>query len=295
MRAADATGGAQDHSEIENRKSKIENAPTLGDEAAALAHDLGLSAPSHVVSAACASGLVALIDAALSVAQEEAPSALVLGIDVASSFVRDGFKALKALSPSGTCRPFDAHRDGLTVGSGTAAAVVSRHPPTSHRESQVTCVLSGWGASADAVHLTAPDRQAGGLIRAIQLGLAMAGLQPTDVDLIFAHGTGTPYNDAMEAAAFQSIFAFSRRPAITAVKGLIGHTLGASGLLESALAAHILGAQVIPPITKLQAPEYPDLDLVQSPRRTRVRHILKVASGFGGLNAALILSQAGGA
>jgi 3-oxoacyl-[acyl-carrier-protein] synthase II len=266
--------------------------PTLSDEAASLARDLHLAGPAYAVSAACASGLFALIDAAVTLRQEQAPAALVLGIDVASSFVRDGFGALKAASPTGICRPFDSQRDGLILGSGAAAALVTGQPAGS-----ATCLLSGWGAASDAVHLTAPDRDASGLIRAIQQALDMARLAPHEIDVVFAHGTGTRYNDAMEAVALEKLFLPSGRksPAITAVKGLIGHTLGASGIVETALAAHILATQMVPAITNLQTSEYPQFDFVQAPRHTPVRHILKVASGFGGLNAAVILSHPGAA
>ena len=130
----------------------------------------------------------------------------------------------------------------------------------------------------------------------MQNALAIAQLHPHDIDVIFAHGTGTRYNDAMETIAIKALFSpqnspTNHRPAVTAVKGLIGHTLGASALIETALAVRILETQLIPPITGLRNPESTGLDLVTTPRFTTVRHIMKIASGFGGLNAAIILSH----
>jgi 3-oxoacyl-[acyl-carrier-protein] synthase II len=264
--------------------------PTLATALDHLQSQHGFRPPSFVVSTACASGLAGLIEAALLVQSGDAPAAMALGVDVAGEggggagdFVQDGFAALKALTRS-TCRPFDRCRDGLMLGSAAAACVLSP------RAAQTS--ITGAGLSNDATHLTAPDRHAGGLIRAIRSALDSAGLVPAQVDAIVAHGTGTKYNDAMEAVAFRTLF--PHRPPITALKGLIGHTLGAAGLIESVVAMRMLSAQIIPPIAGLQTPDDEALNLVtDAPRPARLRHVLKVASGFGGMNAALILSAEG--
>jgi 3-oxoacyl-(acyl-carrier-protein) synthase len=256
--------------------------PTLATFAQDLAHRAGLTTEPRVVSTACSSGLVALIDAALSLLDDSSTPHLVAAFDHAGSFVHDGFTSLKALAT--TCRPFDKNRAGLTLGTAAAACLLSTNPSLVR--------LAGWGLACDATHMTAPDKNANGLLRAMQQALAHAQLAPQDIDLLFAHGTGTRYNDAMESLAFTTLFQNSpKKPAITAVKGLIGHTLGASGLLESLLATQILHYQIIPPITGLEHPEYPHLDLVTIPRPAPIKNILKVASGFGGLNAALILTK----
>jgi 3-oxoacyl-[acyl-carrier-protein] synthase II len=247
-----------------------------------------VNGPAWAVSTACSSGLVAMIDAACAILDRDAQHMLAFGVDFAGDFVRDGFAALKAISPT-TCRPFDRDRDGLMLGSGVAACLLSRG-------ADARCRMTGWGLACDAVHMTAPDRNANGLIRAMQAALAMARLSPKEVDVLFVHGTGTRYNDAMEAVAIDAVFRAGNEPgpAITGVKGLIGHTLGASGLIEALLAAKMIEAQIVPPITGLVTPERTDLDLLMAPRRMRVRHVMKVASGFGGLNAALILSDGEG-
>ena len=281
--------------------------PTLGNEASTFAQELKLAGPVWAASTACSSGLVALIEAAMCLLDGDAQCMVAAGLDVAGDFVRDGFGALKALSPT-LCRPFDRNRDGLALGSAGAALLLG----TLDAVQRPVCVLSGWGVASDAVHLTAPDRDAGGLIRAMRQALTMARLAPNDIDVLVAHGTGTRYNDAMEAVAIRAVFhgpsgegeqrhtgriGERRGPMVTALKGLIGHTLGASGVIETALAACIFAEQRVPPITNLIAPEWDDLDLVTgTPRRAArpIRHIMKVASGFGGLNAAVILSAASG-
>jgi hypothetical protein len=260
--------------------------PTLDVPLRKLVAAYGMQGPSYVVSTACTSGLVALIEAALLVLEEEADSMVALAAEVAGDFVRDGFHSLHALS-HGRCRPFDRERDGLTLGSAAAACVLTRDPRAVPR-----CVLSGWGISNDATHMTAPDRHAGGLIRAMTEALNRAGLVPADIDVVFAHGTGTRYNDAMECVAIEKVFlAAGCSPAVTAAKGFLGHTLGAAGLIEAVLGIKMLERQIVPAITGLRAAERGDIDFVAAARPCRIRHVLKIGSGFGGMNAAVVLSQ----
>jgi len=258
--------------------------PTLGWALQRLTRGRRMRA-EHVVSTACTSGLVALIEAAMEIAEGSASSVMAIGADVAQDFVRDGFNALKAQSPT-VCRPFDRDRHGLTLGSAAAGCLLK-----AERDAETLAVLSGFGISNDATHMTAPDRKAGGLIRAIRQALRHAGLEPSEIDVVFAHGTGTPYNDAMEAVAIEKVFLDAgASPAVTAVKGLIGHTLGAAGMIEAALAVEMLRRQVIVPVAHLEVPENTRMDFVTRPRGTKIRHVLKIASGFGGMNAAVIMS-----
>ncbi len=258
--------------------------PTVGGALAELVRGRDL-VPGYVVSTACTSGLVALIEGAMQIERGEAERVMAVGVDVAREFVRDGFAALKALSPT-VCRPFDLHRNGLMLGSGAAGCLLSR-------AENAEVVVSGWGVSNDAVHMTAPDREAGGLIRAIRQALAMAELEPGDVDVVFAHGTGTPFNDAMEAVAIQKVFLdCGCSPAVTAVKGLIGHTLGAAGLIEAVLGVEMIRRGVVLPVEHLQVPECAGIDFVREVRQCEVRHVLKIGSGFGGMNVAVVLSAA---
>jgi 3-oxoacyl-[acyl-carrier-protein] synthase II len=258
--------------------------PTLGGAAAMLGSSLG--GPVYTVSTACSSGLIALIDAAVALVDGEAKQMIALAADESTSFVHDGFRALKALSTT-SCKPFDKRRDGLMLGAAAAGMVLALG------DSRVR--ISGFGVSNDATHMTAPDAAAGGLVRAIEQALRMANLEPQQIDVLFAHGTGTKYNDAMEAVAIEQVFlrGGGKGPAVTAVKSLIGHTLGAAGLIEAALTVRMLQEQVVPGIINLAEPEVAAIDLVRETRRCPVRHVMKTASGFGGMNAAVILSAGG--
>jgi 3-oxoacyl-[acyl-carrier-protein] synthase II len=262
--------------------------PTLGGEATRLAKLAGIRGMAYAVSTACSSGLVAMIDAAIAVAEGEAREMIVVAGDESTSFVHDGFRSLRALSVNG-CRPFDARRDGLMLGAAAGACLLRPADPSGG------VVMSGFGISNDASHMTAPDPTGAGLVRAIEKALRMATLRPADIDVVLAHGTGTRYNDAMEAAAIRQVFLADGRkgPAVTAVKGLLGHTLGASGLVESALAMRMFDLDCVPPVIGLKTPEWNAIDFVRSRREVRVRHVLKTASGFGGMNAAVILSAGG--
>ena len=260
--------------------------PTLEMPLEKLVRAYTIGGPSYVVSTACTSGVVALIEAAFLLLDGDAEEMIALGADVAGDFVRDGFQSLHALSPT-RCRPFDHARDGLMLGSAAAGCRLTRGA-----RAVADCVLSGWGISNDATHMTAPDRVAGGLIRAIRQALLNANISPADVDVIFAHGTGTRYNDAMECVAIDTVFLQAKySPAVTAAKGFLGHTLGAAGIVEAILAVEMLRRQVVPPITGLLSPERADIDFVRTTRRCRIRHVLKIASGFGGMNAAVVLSR----
>ena len=259
--------------------------PHLADDARRVALLCGFSDQIICLSTACASSLAALCEAQLILAtQSDTPRVAVITVDLASTFVMDGFRSLRATAAD-LCRPFDACRAGLAVGTGAAWAFLERS-----RAKTDSMEIIGWGIANDATHLTAPDPMGGGLRSAIEQALAVADIPPEYIDVLLAHGTGTPFNDAMEARVFAQLF--PHRPPLTAAKGLLGHSLGASGLLELALAAEILRQQLIPPIFGLRKTDYPGLHPVcgQALRLDRpIRTILKTASGFGGVNAAVMV------
>jgi 3-oxoacyl-[acyl-carrier-protein] synthase II len=152
-------------------------------------------------------------------------------------------------------------------------------------------VVAGLGAAADAVHMTAPDREGAGAARAIRAALDDAGCAPSDVGFVSAHGTGTPYNDAMEAAALTRVFGAGRVP-VDSIKGAVGHTLGAAGALEAVLCVRVLETGLVPPTIGLEDldPACATLDCVQrEPRRVTTRTVVSTSSGFAGANAALVL------
>ncbi|MHB8835524.1 MAG: beta-ketoacyl-[acyl-carrier-protein] synthase family protein [Candidatus Methylomirabilia bacterium] len=259
--------------------------PALG---AALRRRLGLTAPGFTVSAACASGSIALGRGAQLVASGAADSVLVVGFDALCEFIFSGFSALQALS-HGPCMPFDGGRTGLTLGEG-AAALLLCSPERARREGREPVgELLGWSASNDAVHITAPARDSRGLIQAIRAALAHAGIEPAEVGGVSAHGTGTIYNDLMELNAFRAIFG-ERRVPVYGVKGALGHTLGAAGAIETTIALRALDEGIVPGTVGCVVPDQAAGGMVRlEPTPLCGNRLLLTNSGFGGVNAALVL------
>ncbi len=249
-----------------------------------LARALELGGPVVNVSCACASGLVALAIAARRLAAGECERMLVLGVDVLHEFVLAGFGSISALDP-GACRPFDRARRGVSLGEGAGALLL-----TCHRDESIGIIVRGHGGANDACHVTGPDRQGAGLALAAQRALAHAGLTADDVDVVHLHGTATPANDTTEAMGLVAVFG-GRTPPAFGTKAQTGHTLGAAGVLETIAAIEALQRGLAPRNFGLDDPDVdPALDLVRSPRHLpRARTALKVASGFGGIQAAVVL------
>jgi len=252
---------------------------------------LGLSGPGLVFSSACASSTAALTRAAAMITHNEASSVLVVSCDAISEFVYSGFSTLLSLCES-PASPFDASRSGLTLGEAAAYALVTRDDRASNQRDAVSVL--GWGNTTDAVHMTAPDRYAGGLQRAIGKALTMAKLTPADVDLIAAHGTATLYSDAMEMVAFRAALA-EPRPTFS-IKGGIGHTLAPTGLLQTIIAARSLSQGVTPPVVGLSIPDESAIGWAHGvPMKLENADVaLATNSGFGGVNTAVLLGKRSG-
>jgi len=248
-----------------------------------LARSLALGGGATTVSCACASGLVAIATAARRIALGEIPHALVVGVDALHEFVMAGFGSVGALDPE-PCRPFDRARRGVTLGEGAGALLLTRD-----ERSSFGIAVAGHGGANDACHVTGPDRQGAGIALAARRALANARLTTADVDVLHVHGTGTEANDATEAIGLAALFA-GRTPPAFGTKAQTGHTLGAAGVLESIAAIAALERGVVPANVGLADPSVdPGLDLVRSPRRLLcARRALKVASGFGGVQAAVV-------
>jgi len=252
-----------------------------------LAAEHGAGGPVQTVSVACVSGLVALMQGAKWIQRGAADAVLVVGVDHLSAFVAAGFTALKAIDPSG-CRPFDRDRCGLSPGEAGATIVLVRGDLVP----RPAITLRGWGSGNDANHMTGPSRDGAGLARAIRSALDSARLRAEQVDYVNAHGTGTPYNDAMESAALRGVFG-AECPPVSGLKGMFGHTLGAAGVIETVACVLALRERMLPGTPRLENPaEDAPPSLVKTPRSvTRLNHILKLNTGFGGMNGALILSH----
>jgi 3-oxoacyl-(acyl-carrier-protein) synthase len=242
---------------------------------------------------------VAISQGAKIIQRGEADAVLVVGVDCLSEFVVAGFTALKALDPLG-CRPFDVTRCGLSPGEAGAAIVLvgqasslsSPTPQLDRLEACPTIKIRSFGSSNDANHLTGPSRDGSGLAQAMRAALAAAKLLPSEIDFIHAHGTGTPYNDAMESLALKTIFG-DACPPVSGAKGMLGHTLGAAGVIETICCVLAMQNNFLPGTPRLDvAAEGMPASLLSEPRfGVRLKNILKLNTGFGGMNGALILSH----
>ena len=251
---------------------------------------LGIEDRGMEVNAACASSTVALALGTQMIAQGECSSVLICAADIVSRFTFTGFAALKAMSPT-TCRPFDQKRDGLCLGDGAAAMLLADPAVVGPTAGEPLVQLSGWGISNDANHITGPARDAVGLVSAIRRALQTADLSATDLAAWCTHGTGTVYNDAMELTALEKIEG-SRRLPIFSVKGAVGHTLGAAGLLEAAICAKVLQEKTVPPTAALREPEPRAVGRASNEcQALEGKSVLTTNSGFGGVNAALVLER----
>jgi len=284
---------------------------------------LGVTEPGRIISAACASSSVAVAQGAALIASGERDSVLVVACDAVTEFIYAGFASLMALDPEGA-RPFDKARKGLTVGeaAGTVWLMSEDRARRENRPSQGE--VAGWGMSCDANHMTGPSRDGGGLVRAIEKALQRAGLSAGAIGSISAHGTGTLYNDSMELKAFQTVFTSqvdrdlrarsdaARRSASTSgcldyyetvssgkpvpvysVKGSLGHTMGATGLIEMMVALKSMERQVVPPSANLHEvdPEAVGWVSKHEVKVDGMNAVLSTNSGFGGVNAALVLKS----
>jgi len=242
------------------------------------------------VNAACASSTVGLALGAQKIASGEQSSVLVCGADLASRFVHMGFSALKALTAT-AARPFDVNRDGLVLGDGACALLLTDEQTADENGFEKLAEIDGWGISNDANHITGPARDGIGLILAIQQSLKMAEMDAEQVQAFCAHGTATQYNDGMELTAIETLFSERRFP-VFSVKGAIGHSLGAAGGIEMALSALALKEKLVLPTVGLSQPEERAEGRVSDKAQLFAgENILTTNSGFGGVNAALMLKR----
>lgn len=207
-----------------------------------------------------------------------------------------GFCAMKAMStrneePKRASRPFDRERDGFVMGEGAGVVVLEQLEHAKARGARIYCELVGYGNTADANHLTAPAPEGEGAARCMRMALRSAGLNPTDISYINAHGTSTPQGDVCETQAIKTVFGdHAKRLAVSSTKGATGHMLGAAGAVEMALCAKALQENVIPPTINYENPDPAcDLDYVpNSARELNVQAIINNSFGFGGHNASLV-------
>ena len=257
---------------------------------AIVSEKLGLDSRGFNVSAACASSTIAVAQAAALISAGCADVVLVCCLDMVTEFIFSGFSALRALSPL-PCRPFDRDRNGLSLGEGAAALMLMSRKRAKQDHRIPVGTIHGWGIANDATHITAPARDGSGLIQAISRALQVSGIPADEIHAVCAHGTGTIYNDLMELTAFKQIFE-NRKVPVFSIKGAIGHTLGAAGGIEVAVGMKTLSCQVAPPTIGLRTPMDEAMGWVSTePISFSGDYLLTTNSGFGGINAALILGK----
>lgn len=237
-----------------------------------------------VISNACISGVLAVNYAAELISEGKYKNIVVSGADILSEFVVSGFQSFKAISPT-ICRPFDANRDGITIGEGCGTILLSSEAGDIEK-----IVYLGGGSSNDANHISGPSRTGDGLAMAIANAMRLGGKAPEQIDFISAHGTATPYNDEMEAKAL-TLCGLQSSP-VNSLKGYFGHTLGAAGILEI-----IISLQSLRKSKLVGTFGYKDhgvsvpLNVIQNSFEKEIKTVLKTASGFGGCNAAVVFEK----
>jgi 3-oxoacyl-[acyl-carrier-protein] synthase II len=261
---------------------------------------LGLKGPNYATVSACASGAHALGVSFHTVRDGDADVMVAGGAEAAiCPMALGGFANMKAIShrnddPEHASRPFDADRDGFVLGEGAGILVLEELEHAEARGAEIRAEVVGFGATSDAYHITAPAPEGEGAVRAMKEALRDAGLDPSDVDYINAHGTSTLLNDKYETAAIKTVFGDRAADvAVSSTKSMTGHLLGAAGGIETIFTALALSRSVIPPTINYETPD-PECDLDYVPNQARESQLnvaLTNSFGFGGHNAVLALRK----
>lgn len=255
-----------------------------------VAESFGLFGPSFAISTACSSGALAIATAAELIQSGQADVMLAGGTDSLSHTTWAGFHSLLLVDMHGGCKPFDVARGGMSFGEGAAVIIIEAEAHARKRGAKILARLTGWGASCDAHHVTAPHPDGAGALAAMQSALRRAQLTPTDIGYVNAHGTGTRDNDAAEGKALKSLFG-SNVPPFSSTKRFFGHTLAASGAIEAIVCIEALRQQQLP-----ANPGFSEIDpaIGLSPitkmRPEKLTHVMSNSFGFGGNNATLLFS-----
>jgi 3-oxoacyl-[acyl-carrier-protein] synthase II len=265
-----------------------------------IAIEFGLRGPNVANANSCAAGAVAIGEAFRAVARGEVRVALAGGAESPlSPLVFGSFAIIRAMStrnddPARASRPFDRDRDGFVMAEGSAVLVLERYADAVARDAKIYGEIAGFGLTADAHHMTAPLPEGASSARAMRAALAEAHLAPDEVEVIDAHGSSSPLNDATETRAIHTAFgAAATRIPVMANKGNHGHALGATGAWEAVLSLLAMQRGTLPPLANLENVEPAcDLDLVRTARESKPRIALSNSTGFGGINAALVLRAA---
>lgn len=265
-----------------------------------VAIQFGLKGPNLCVVSACATGSNAIGEAAEWIRRNACDVVLAGGTEAGIiPIAAAGFNNMTAIStrndaPEKASRPFDKDRDGFVMAEGAAVLVLEELEHALARGAKILAEVIGYGLSADAYHITAPEDTGAGAARAMQMALAQAGLRPDQIDYINAHGTSTLLNDKSETMAIKRVFGEAAYTIpISSIKSMTGHLLGAAGAVEGVVAVKVITEGIIPPTTNYETPD-PDCDLdyvPNTPRRKIVNTVMSNSFGFGGHNAVVIFGR----
>ena len=263
----------------------------------------GAKGPNSATCTACSASAHAIGDAFEIIRRGDAEVMVAGGSEAAITPMGvGGFAAMRALStrnddPPRACRPFDRDRDGFIMGEGAGVVILEELQRARARGRPIYCELVGYGMSADAHHMTAPCEDGAGAVRVMRNAIRSAGVEPSAVDYVNAHGTSTPHNDRIETLAIKTCFgAHAPSLAISSTKSMTGHLLGAAGGLEAGITALAVRHQIAPPTINLENPD-PDCDLDYVPNAHRgmpIEYALSNSFGFGGTNASLLFKRCDG-
>ena len=269
-----------------------------------IAIDCGAKGVNYAIVSACSSSGHAIGEAAEWIRRGEATAIIAGGTEASITNISvAAFDAMQALStrndePERASRPFDKDRDGFVMGEGAGMLILEDWDHAVARGARIYAELAGYGATADAYHITQPDEQGDGARRCILRSLKRAGRQPGEVDYINAHGTSTQMNDAAETRAVKAALGETAGTIpMSSTKSMHGHLLGAAGAVEAVITVLAIRDQFVPPTINLDEPD-PECDLDYVPNRGRDAHIgfaLSTSYGFGGHNVCLALARADGA
>ena len=273
----------------------------IGNMAAGqVAIEFGAKGPSTNICTACASGTNSVGDAFKIIQRGDADIMIAGGTEAAvAEFAVAGFCNMKAMStnndnPQQASRPFDKDRDGFVMGEGCGILILEELESAKKRNAKIYAEIVGYGMTSDAYHITTPAENGEGAARSMQVAINDAGIEPSQIDYINAHGTSTYYNDLYETMAIKSVFGeYAKNISVSSTKSMTGHLLGASGAIEAIVCALAVKDNFVPPTINLENPgEGMDLDYTPNKGKERViNYALSNSLGFGGHNATIVLKK----
>ncbi len=272
----------------------------INEAAGVISIRFGAKGPNISVVTACATGTHSIGDAFKWIQRGDADAMIAGGTEsVICVTAVGGFNAMKALStrnsePQRASRPFDVDRDGFIMGEGSGVVVLEDMESALKRGARICAEVVGYGASGDAYHITSPAPNGEGAARCMKMAIKDAGIDPTEMGYINAHGTSTKYGDELESIAIKTVFGdYAYKIPVSSTKSMTGHLLGAAGGVEAVTSILAMDRGILPPTINLENPD-PECDLDYIPNKARKAHVDVVMSnsfGFGGTNACLIFRR----